>query len=63
MAQFIIVELEDGLIVVELLPGQTPEDAAVSQGGVVVDDGPYSTLEDAEDAMTDLQDDEQEERA
>ena len=55
MVQFAIIELADGLMVVELQPGQSPEDAAASQGGVLVDPGPYPSYEEANDAMIELQ--------
>jgi hypothetical protein len=63
MVQFAIIELDDGLTIIELQPGQTPEDAAASQGGVLVDPGPYPTYEEADDALRDLQDEDGEERA
>jgi hypothetical protein len=31
MVEFAIIELADGLMVVELQPGQTPEDAALAK--------------------------------
>jgi hypothetical protein len=55
MIQFAIIELADGLTVVELQPGQTAEDAAAGQGGVLVDPGPYPSYEEANDALIDLQ--------
>ncbi len=63
MADFAIIELEDGLTVVELHDGQSPEDAAVSQGGTLVDPGPYSSYEEACDALVDLQYEDEEEQA
>jgi hypothetical protein len=63
MIDFAIIELEDGLTVAELQPGQSPEDAAASQGGILIDPGPFPTYEDACDALTALQDDDEEERA
>lgn len=61
MPSFAIIELEDGLTVVALEPGQEPEDAAASRGGVLVDPGPYVTYEDACDALAELEGEEQEE--
>ncbi|HVT28235.1 MAG TPA: hypothetical protein VHE81_09505 [Lacipirellulaceae bacterium] len=55
MVDFVIIELPDGLTVVELQAGQSPEDAAASQGGVLVDAGPYRSYDDAWDALLDLQ--------
>jgi hypothetical protein len=63
MVDFAIIELEDGLTVVELQPGQSAEDAAASRGGMLIDPGPFPSYEDACDALVDLQDDEEEERA
>lgn len=55
MVDFAIIELEDGLTVVELQPGQDPEDAAASSGGVLVDPGPYPSYEEAMDALADFE--------
>jgi hypothetical protein len=55
MVDFAIIEVEDGLTVVELQPGQDPEDAAVSNGGVLVDPGPYPSYEEAMDALADFE--------
>ena len=62
MADFAIIELEDGLTVVELQRGESPEVAAASQGGTVVDPGPYPSYEDACDALIDLQYEDEEEQ-
>jgi len=62
MVQFAIIELADGLMVVELLPGQTPDDAAASQGGVLIDPGPYPSYEVANDTLIELQSEDEEER-
>jgi hypothetical protein len=63
MVAFAIVELEDGLTIVEVQSGQKPEDAAASHGGVLVDPGPYDSYEEANDALIDLQAADEEERA
>jgi hypothetical protein len=55
MVDFAIIEVEDGLTVVELQPGQDPEDAAVKSGGVLVDPGPYPSYEEAMDALADFE--------
>jgi len=55
MVDFAIIELEDGLTVVELQPGQSAEDAAASRGGILIDPGPYSSYEEACDALSDLE--------
>jgi hypothetical protein len=61
MISFAIIELEDGLSVVEVEPGQSPEDAAVKEGGVLVDPGPYANYEEACDALDALEVDDEEE--
>lgn len=63
MVQFAIIELADGLTVVELQPGQKPEDAAASHDGVLIDPGPYDSYEAANDALIDLQAQDEEESA
>ncbi|MGN6544375.1 MAG: hypothetical protein ACTHK7_04960 [Aureliella sp.] len=64
MVSFAVIEVDDGLTIVEVLPGQTPEEAAASQRGTLVDPGPYRSYEDANDALVALQtEDEEEERA
>lgn len=60
MISFAIVEVADGLTVVEVQPGEQPEDAAIRHGGVLVDPGPYATLEEANDALANLQGDDEE---
>jgi hypothetical protein len=63
MAQFAIIEVPDGLTIVELQPDQSPEDAAASQGGVLIDAGPYPSYEGANDALIELQAEDEEEQA
>ncbi|MEX2306271.1 MAG: hypothetical protein WD738_01685 [Pirellulales bacterium] len=55
MVEFAIIELEDGLTLVELQRSQSPDDAAASRGGILIDPGPYSSFEEASDALDDLQ--------
>lgn len=55
MASFAIIELDDGFEVIEVLPGQTPPDAAAAEGGVLVDLGPYFSYEEANDALDQLE--------
>lgn len=55
MVNFAIIELADGLTVVEVQPGARPEDVAISHGGVLVDAGPYATMEEANDALANLE--------
>jgi hypothetical protein len=62
MIEFAIIEIEDGLTIVELEPGQDPEDVAAREGGTLVDPGPYPTYEDALDALADLEAEDEEGR-
>ena len=55
MVDFAIIELEDGLTVVELPHGRSPEDVALLQCGTLVDPGPYPSYDDAYDALIDLE--------
>lgn len=61
MPTFVIIEVENGLTVVELMPGETPEEAAVRHGGLLVDAGPYHSYDDANEALMTLPDQEEEE--
>jgi len=56
---FVIIEVDDGLTVVELPAGADPEAVATDHGGVLVDAGPYRSYEDACDALADLEDEEE----
>ncbi len=60
MVDFAIIELEDGLTVVELRAAESPEEAAARERGVLVDPGPYPTYEDACDALAELEGDDEE---
>jgi hypothetical protein len=60
MLQYAIIETDAGLTVTELQPGTTVEEIAEREGGVIVDPGPYSSLDDAYDAALTLKDDEDE---
>lgn len=62
MTNFAIIEVDDGMTVVEIQSGQTAEDAAVVGGGLLVDPGPYATYEDAVDAMEQLEEDDEEDQ-
>jgi hypothetical protein len=57
---FAIIELEDGLTIIEVKPHETPEDAALREGGTVVAPGPYASYDDALDALTDLETEDEE---
>ena len=62
MNNFAIIEVPDGLIVIEVALGQSPEDAAISEGGSLVDPGPYDSYEDANDALDQLEEADEERR-
>ena len=55
MANFAIIEVEDGLMVVAVEPDKSPEDAAIENQGVLVDPGPYATYDEACDALSNLE--------
>jgi hypothetical protein len=59
---YIIIELADGLVPVELPTGERPEDVAAAQGGTLIDEGPFSSLEEAEDAVDNLEAEQEGER-
>jgi hypothetical protein len=60
---YIVIELADGLTPIELPDGQRPEDVAAAEGGTLIDEGPFATLEEAEDAVDNLEQEREEERA
>ena len=51
MEYFVIIEVEDGFEIVEVLPDQSADDAAAEAGGVLIDPGPYGSYDDASDAL------------
>jgi hypothetical protein len=55
MSAYCIVETEDGLGVVELVPGMTAEASANQRGGLLVDPGPYDSYEDACEGLAALE--------
>jgi hypothetical protein len=59
MPCFAIIELEDGLTIVEVKPHQSPEDVALRDGGTLIDPGPYATYDEAVDALADLETDDE----
>lgn len=61
MAQFAIIEVDDGLEVAEFEPGTMPDDVAAKHGGTLIDPGPYKSYEDAYDALVAIQSEEEEE--
>ena len=58
MVAFSIVETDDGLAVVDRQADETAEECAIRHGGVIVDPGPYTTYEEAYDALLALKMDE-----
>jgi hypothetical protein len=63
MPQYAIIEVEDGLTIVEIPQDQTVESVAASAGGVLIDSGPYSSFQEASDALANLQLEGEEDRA
>ena len=57
-----IIEVDDGLTIAEVQPGQSPEAAAASERGMLIDPGPYSTYEEANDVLCELEAEEIDER-
>jgi hypothetical protein len=55
MIRFAIIELDDGLTIATVQPGQTLEEVAVSQGGALADPETYATYEDAYDALCEFE--------
>jgi hypothetical protein len=51
MPDFLILETDDGLTVVEREDNESAEDSALRHGGMVVDPGPFATLDEAQDAL------------
>lgn len=48
---YIIIETEDGLTIERQPAGMTAHQAASDHGGILADEGPYHSYEDANDAM------------
>jgi hypothetical protein len=59
MLRFELVEINEGLTVIEIPPGASPEDAARLQGGLVVDPGPFTSYEEAYEALLSMKLDEE----
>jgi tRNA-splicing ligase RtcB len=49
-----------GLTIVEVMPEQSPEDAALAGGGALIDPGPYDSYEEATDALDQLEQEDEE---
>ena len=56
MLSYAIIEVDEGLTVVQLKPGSTPYETAYRHRGVVVDAGPFESYDEACDAMQALED-------
>jgi hypothetical protein len=54
-SQFAIIEVEDGLTIIEFEPGGDLEAAAQTHQGTVVDAGPFPTYEAAYDELLNLE--------
>ncbi len=48
---YIIIETEDGLTVQWQPEGMTAEQVAAKFGGILADEGPYESYQDADDAL------------
>jgi hypothetical protein len=61
MLRYELIETDEGLTVIEITPGVTPEDAARQHGGLVIDPGPFTSYEDAYEALLALKFDDEDE--
>lgn len=61
MLRYELIETNEGLTVVEIPTGNTPEEAAQQQGGIIVDPGPFTNYEDAYEALMAIKMEEEEE--
>jgi hypothetical protein len=61
MLQYELIERDEGLTVAEIIPGLTPEEAAIRRQGLLIDPGPYASYEDAYEALMAWKLDEEEE--
>lgn len=55
MVAFAIAEVADGFTIVEIQPGEDAELAVARRGGVLADPGPYATYEEANDALMEFE--------
>ena len=55
MTSLAIIETDDGFQVIEVMPDQSPEDAAVAEGGELVDPGPFESFDEAVEALDQLE--------
>ena len=61
MLRYELVENDAGLTVIEIPNGYTAEEAARQQEGLIVDPGPFTSYEDAYEALMALKLDDEEE--
>ena len=54
---YIIIETESGLTIQRQPEGMTADQVAAQCGGILADEGPYHSYEDASDAMLALEQD------
>jgi hypothetical protein len=59
MPSYAIIEVDAGLTVVETHPGESAEEAAVRNAGLLVDPGPFPSYDDAYDAIVAMEHDEE----
>lgn len=52
---FMIAEIDEGLTILEIQPGEVPEDVAAREDATLLDEGPFETYEQAEDALMQLE--------
>ena len=62
MISYAIIEVADGLTIAAVDQGQSPEEVAVTQSGVLIDPGPFSTYDEAYDALIELEREQEERR-
>jgi hypothetical protein len=60
MLRYELVETNEGMTVIEIPDGATAEEAARQQDGLIVDPGPFTSYEDAYEALMALKLDENE---
>ena len=62
MASFAVIEVADGLTVVDVATGESAEEVALSEGGALIDPGPFRSYEKANDALDQLEEEGEEDR-
>jgi hypothetical protein len=61
MLRYELIETNEGMTVIEIPTGLSADQAALQQGGLVVDPGPFTNYEDAYEALMALKLDDGEE--